>query len=265
MDTMRENRGGDGSQIAIRMRSVTKTYSSGATAVHALDGVDLDVYSGEVLLMVGPSGSGKTTLLSIMGCILRATSGSVRIHGREVADLSERELPGVRLGHIGFVFQSFNLFPALTAGENVELALDLKNIRGRKARGRTAELLERVGLSDKYNVFPAELSGGQKQRVAIARALAVDPHIILADEPTGALDSQNGHMVMEMLTRLAREKGRAVVIVTHDNRTFQQADRIVYIEDGKIREQPASQRRGVINERLCTNLLSCELGEFTTQ
>jgi putative ABC transport system ATP-binding protein len=222
---------------AIAVRNLTKTYESGEAAVQALREVDLDVANGEVVLLMGPSGSGKTTLLSIMGCILRPTSGSVRIRGREVTRLSEKELPRVRLDHIGFIFQGFNLFPTLTAGENVELALDLKSIRGKAARSRAGELLEQVGLSDKYNTFPSDLSGGQKQRVAIARALAGEPDIILADEPTGALDSHSGRTVIEMLRNLARQHGRAVAVVTHDNRTLEFGDRIVQIEDGRIKER----------------------------
>jgi putative ABC transport system ATP-binding protein len=196
--------------------------------------VDLEVAPGEVLMLLGPSGSGKTTLLSIMGCILRATSGSVRIEGREVAQLPESMLPRVRLEHFGFVFQGFNLFPALTAVENVELALDLRGVRGRLARKRAEEALTRVGLAGKAAVLPANLSGGQKQRVAIARALVGDPAILLADEPTAALDSDSGRVVMELLCILARERGRAVVLVTHDARTFRYADRIVEIEDGRV-------------------------------
>jgi putative ABC transport system ATP-binding protein len=222
---------------AISVRELTKTYSSGAAMVRALDGVNLDVCSGEMLMLVGPSGSGKTTLLSIMGCILRATSGSVRIGGREITRLGEGQLPRVRLDQIGFIFQGFNLFPTLTAGENVELALDLKGIRGKKAQGRAVELLERVGLGDKYRSYPADLSGGQKQRVAIARALAGDPEIILADEPTAALDSRSGRAVIEMLGRLAHERGRAVAIVTHDSRVIELADRTAHIEDGRLFER----------------------------
>jgi putative ABC transport system ATP-binding protein len=168
-----------------------------------------------------------------MGAILRPTSGSVKIQGREIADLTEKQLPRVRLDHIGFVFQGFNLFPTLSAAENIELALDLKGIRGSKAQRTAAGLLEQVGLGDKMRSFPGDLSGGQKQRVAIARALAGDPEIILADEPTAALDSHSGRVVMEMIRGLAHEKGRAVVIVTHDNRILEYADRVVRIEDGK--------------------------------
>ena len=223
----------------IKVRGVTKTFEEGAAAVRALNGVNLDVRRGEIVLLMGPSGSGKTTLLSIIGCILRPSAGSVEIAGREVTRLDERELPRVRLGQIGFVFQGFNLFPTLTAGENVELSLNLKGVRGREARRRAQPLLQQVGLAEKYDIYPANLSGGQKQRVAIARALAGDPEIILADEPTAALDSQSGRAVIELLRELAHARGRAVVLVTHDNRILEFADRIVHIEDGKIREESA--------------------------
>jgi putative ABC transport system ATP-binding protein len=222
-------------EAAVSVRSLTKTYASGAMEVRALDGVDLDVHAGEVLLLMGPSGSGKTTLVSIMGCILRPTSGSVKLRGAKVSSLTERELPRVRLDHIGFVFQGFNLFPTLTAGENVELSLDLKGIRGKPAQTRAAALLEQVGLGDKYRAWPANLSGGQKQRVAIARALAGEPEIILADEPTAALDSHSGRVVMEMLRDLAKRRNRAVTIVSHDNRILEYADRVVCIEDGRVK------------------------------
>ena len=223
-------------ETAVSVRSLTKTYAAGEAAVHALRHIDLDVTNGEVVLLMGPSGSGKTTLLSIMGCILRPTSGSVRVRGREVTHLKEKELPRLRLDHFGFIFQGFNLFPTLTAGENVEVALDLKGARTKVARRRARELIEQVGLSDKYDTFPSDLSGGQKQRVAIARALAGEPDIILADEPTAALDWQSGQGVLQMLRRLAHQQGRAVVIVTHDNRTLEFADRVVHIEDGRIKE-----------------------------
>lgn len=221
----------------IEIRDLYKTYGTGSAEVHALAGVDLDVDAGEVLMLMGPSGSGKTTLLSIMGCILRASSGSVRIAGQEVVRLPENKLPAIRLKHFGFIFQGFNLFPALTARENVELTLKLKGIPGGKAKAEAAALLEQVGLRDKLNSFPADLSGGQKQRIAIARALAGDPPIILADEPTAALDSQSGQTVMEILTGLARKRGRAVVVVTHDNRVLHYADRIVSIADGRVVRQ----------------------------
>jgi putative ABC transport system ATP-binding protein len=221
-------------QPAIAVRKLTKTYTEGASSSPALRGVDLDVNPGELVLLMGPSGSGKTTLLSIMGCILSPSSGSVRIAGREVGNLSQKELPDVRLENIGFVFQGFNLFPTLTAAENVELMLYLKGIRGEAATRRAGELLEQVGLGEKLQSFPADLSGGQKQRVAIARALAGDPKIVLADEPTAALDSHTGRTVIEMMQRLAHERARAVVVVTHDSRVAEFADRIVRIEDGLI-------------------------------
>jgi putative ABC transport system ATP-binding protein len=219
---------------AIKVRELTKKYEEGASGTLALRGVDLDVHAGELLMLMGPSGSGKTTLLSIMGCILTASSGSVQIAGTEVVGLNEKQLPALRLEHIGFVFQGFNLFPTLTAGENVELMLDLKGLSATKAKGRAQELFEQVGLAEKYSAFPSDLSGGQKQRIAIARALAGDPGIILADEPTAALDSSTGRNVMEMMTDLAHKRNRAVVIVTHDSRVLSFADRIVRIEDGAI-------------------------------
>ncbi|MCC7156714.1 MAG: ABC transporter ATP-binding protein [Bryobacterales bacterium] len=219
----------------IQIRNLVKQYGRGDAAVQALRGIDLDVHSGEILMLMGPSGSGKTTLLSIMGCILGATSGSVKIDGAEIMGLPESKLPGVRLRHFGFVFQGFNLFPALTARENVEVGLHLKKVRGGAARRQAESLLEQVGLGGKINSYPADLSGGQKQRVAIARALAGDPPILLADEPTAALDHQSGTNVMELLTSLAKERDRTVVIVTHDSRVLPYAGEIVHIEDGRIR------------------------------
>jgi putative ABC transport system ATP-binding protein len=222
---------------AISVRDVTKSYAEGTTQVSALRGVNLEVRRGEMVMLIGPSGSGKTTLLSIMGCILSASSGSVEIAGEEVAHLPESELPRVRRDHMGFVFQGFNLFPTLTAGENVGLMLDVKGIGGPLARKQSYELLDSVGLADKFDTSPANLSGGQKQRVAIARALAGDPEIILADEPTAALDSHTGRSVMEMLKSLAHDRGRAVVVVTHDPRVVEFGDRAIRIEDGLIASQ----------------------------
>ncbi|HEV3063136.1 MAG TPA: ABC transporter ATP-binding protein [Vicinamibacterales bacterium] len=213
---------------------LTKTYAQGDAAMRALDRVTLELRSGELALLVGPSGSGKTTLLSILGCILRPTGGTLRLLGEDVTKLAERDLPAVRRERIGFIFQAFNLFPTLTALQNVALALDLKGISGRAARDRAAALLGQVGLASKLGAYPADLSGGQKQRIAIARALAGDPPIILADEPTAALDSQSGRVVMDLLQRLARERGRAVAIVTHDNRMLGYADRLVRMEDGRV-------------------------------
>ncbi|MCC6535943.1 MAG: ABC transporter ATP-binding protein [Bryobacterales bacterium] len=221
-------------KTAIAVRGAGKIYGEGVSAVTALHPSDLDVHHGEVLVLAGPSGSGKTTLLSIMGGILRATSGSIRIADREIAGLRERDLPAVRLKHIGFIFQGFNLFPALTARENVEVALELHGVTGGAARKKAEALLDEMGLSPKLREYPANLSGGQKQRVAIARALAGDAPILLADEPTAALDSQSGRVVIDLLCRLARQQNRAVVIVTHDPRVLAHADRTVHIADGRI-------------------------------
>jgi putative ABC transport system ATP-binding protein len=219
---------------AICVRGVSKTYAHGAAAVRALTGIDLDLQCGELTLLMGPSGSGKTTLLSIMGCILRPTEGRVSILGEDVTGLGEHQLPRVRRDWIGFVFQQFNLFPTLTVLDNVCLAFDLRGLSRRQARRRATDILERLDLGDKLDAFPAELSGGQQQRVAIGRAMAGEPWVILADEPTAALDTRSGHAVMTLLKGLAREQGRAIVIVTHDNRLLNYADRIVQIEDGRV-------------------------------
>ncbi|MGA9127891.1 MAG: ABC transporter ATP-binding protein [Terracidiphilus sp.] len=219
---------------AITIRGVTKQYSEGAAGTLALAGVDLTVSRGEVVLMMGPSGSGKTTLLSIMGCILRPTSGQVLLEGKDVTAMNEKQLPAVRLQHIGFVFQGFNLFPTLTAGENVELSLKLKGVHRRQAKDEARSLLEQVGLGEKYNSFPSDISGGQKQRVAIARAIAGSPEVLLADEPTAALDTHTGKTIMGMMASMAHEQNRAVVIVTHDSRLAEFADRIVRLEDGRV-------------------------------
>jgi len=218
----------------IRARSLSKIYGSGGTELRALSGVNLEIRSGQLTLLMGPSGSGKTTLLSILGCILRASSGSLELLGEDVSTLPERALPRLRRDLIGFVFQGFNLFPALTAAENVALALDLRGIGAKSARRRAEELLAEVGLKDRMHVVPADLSGGQKQRVAIARALAGDPPIVLTDEPTAALDSTSGRTVIELLQRLAHQHARAVVMVTHDPRVLSYGDRILHLEDGRL-------------------------------
>ena len=218
----------------IRAKGLSKVYREGATELRALHEVDLDVRACELTLLMGPSGSGKTTLLSILGCILRASAGRLELLGEDVSSLPESELPRIRRETIAFVFQGFNLFPTLTAAENVALALDVRGIRGAAAKKRGEELLAEVGLAEKARSFPADLSGGQKQRVAIARALAGDPPILLADEPTAALDSTSGRTVIELLQRLARKHGRAVVLVTHDPRVLSFGDRIIHLEDGRI-------------------------------
>jgi len=219
---------------AIEIRSVTKNFDEGSTKTLALAGVDISVRRGEMVLLMGPSGSGKTTLLSIMGCILRPTAGQVLVQGRDVTAMKESDLPAVRLKHIGFVFQGFNLFPTLTAGENVELSLKLKGYRGEKVKDEARRLLTLVGLEAKYDAFPGDISGGQKQRVAIARAVAGEPEVLLADEPTAALDTHSGKSVVEMMRRLVHGQGKAAVIVTHDARLTEYADRVVHLEDGLI-------------------------------
>jgi putative ABC transport system ATP-binding protein len=227
------------SSALISLRDVDMVYGT-ASPVRALTGVTLDIVPGELAMIMGPSGSGKTTLLSVMGCMLRPSSGTVRICGRDVTGLGEAELPRVRLHCIGFIFQAFNLFAALTARGNIEIALELKGIRGAAARTRALDLLASVGLQEQAHRTPAELSGGQKQRVAIARALATEAPIILADEPTAALDSDSGHAVMQILGGLARDQSRAVIIVTHDARLQAFADRVLFMEDGRLQSGVAA-------------------------
>ena len=215
---------------SLEARGLSMVYGSGETAVHALDSVDIAVHPGEILALMGPSGSGKTTLLMILGCLLHPTSGQVRVEGRSLDGLPDRELARLRLSRMGFIFQSYNLFPALTALENVQVALELKG----RDLGEGTELLQRVGLEARLRNYPKQLSGGEKQRVAIARALAGDPAILLADEPTAALDSENGRSVVRLLGELAHDLGRAVVVVTHDPRVGELSDRVARIEDGRI-------------------------------
>jgi len=239
---MRNERAGE----VIRAKGLSKIYREGATELRALQEVDLEVRSGGLTLLMGPSGSGKTTLLSILGCILRASDGKLEILGEDVGALAERELPRIRREAIGFVFQGFNLFPTLTAAENVALALDLRGVRGAAARAGAEELLAEVGLAQKARSFPADLSGGQKQRVAIARALAGDPPILLADEPTAALDSTSGRTVIELLQRLAHKHGRAVVMVTHDPRVLAFGDRIIHLEDGRVLREEGNHASALV-------------------
>src|SRR5712664_2735285 len=229
----------------IRGKGLSKVYREGATELRAMQEVDLEVGAGELTLLMGPSGSGKTTLLSILGCILRASEGTLEVLGRDVSALPESELPRIRREGIGFVFQGFNLFPTLTAAENVALALDLRGVRAGEAKKRGEELLAEVGMAQKARSFPSDLSGGQKQRVAIARALAGDPPILLADEPTAALDWTSGRTVIELLQRLARVHGRAVVMVTHDPRVLSFGDRIIHLEDGRIVREEKSVTRAI--------------------
>ncbi len=223
------------SEWAIDARGVRKVFGKGALAFEALKGVDFEVARGEFVMLEGPSGSGKTTLLSILGCVLGPTVGEVFLQGERISGLRESDLPRIRTEYIGFIFQGNNLIASLTSEENVALQLELRGVPSRAALAEARVLLGKVGLGDKVGRKPMDLSGGQRQRVAIARALAGDPPVILADEPTAALDAENGRKVTEILRDLARERGHTVVVVTHDNRIFHLADRIVHIEDGLIR------------------------------
>ncbi len=220
--------------VLARLVGIAKTYGSGEAAVAALSNATLDIRAGEVTLIEGPSGSGKTTLISILGLLLTPTAGEVWLEGKSVARLGERALPGLRARNFGFVFQGFNLFPALTALENVAIAIRMKNPRARDADREARRLLEQVGLGPRMRYLPADLSGGQKQRVAIARALGGNPPILIGDEPTAALDTRTALSVMELLRQLADTEGRAVVVVTHDPRLERFADRVVRVEDGHI-------------------------------
>ena len=218
----------------VEATNVSKTLGSGPASVQALKGVDLTLNGGELTVLMGPSGSGKTTLLSILGCMLAPTAGTVRICGVSTGGAPPEELAKIRRQHIGFVFQSYHLFSTLTVAENVQLALDVRGEHGVKAVTKAEETLASVGLTPKMASFPRQLSGGEQQRVAIARAIVAEPSIILADEPTAALDAVNGHATMTILSALAKRQDRAVLVVTHDPRLFGFADRIIRIEDGLL-------------------------------
>jgi putative ABC transport system ATP-binding protein len=223
----------------LEARNVTKTYREGKHNVPVLHGVSLAVARGEVVAIVGPSGSGKTTLLCILGCLLTPTAGRVVIDGQVIDAECPDRLREIRRHSVGFVFQQFNLFPSLSAAENVQYALNLKGWRGRKALVEADRVLEAVGLSDRRDFRPRELSGGQRQRVAVARAIAGPAAVILADEPTGNLDSQSGSRVLALFRDLSRSEGRALLIVTHDPLVHAIADRIVTIRDGRLNQAEA--------------------------
>jgi putative ABC transport system ATP-binding protein len=218
----------------IQARSVEKHFAEGRESVPVLKGIDLDVARGEIVSLEGPSGSGKTTFLSILGCILTPTSGEVLIDGMRIDGRSDSRLAAVRKKSLGFVFQQFNLFPSLSALENVEYALNVKGVSGLAARNEAERVIEEVGLRDRKHFLPRDLSGGQKQRVAIARALAGSAPVLLADEPTANLDSVVGSQVLDMFRALAKRDNRALVIVTHDPKVRSIADRVVSIQDGRL-------------------------------
>jgi putative ABC transport system ATP-binding protein len=221
---------------ALQVQDVTKRFGAGATEVTAVRGVSLTIDPGEVVLIMGPSGSGKTTLLMMLGALLKPSEGIIRLNGQIISDLDERQLPEVRLRQFGFVFQDFNLLSALTALENVALVAALAGRKNGEARQRAEAVLARLGLGERLGFLPEKLSGGEKQRVAIARALVNDPAILFADEPTANLDSKIGHEIMRLLRSIAKEQGRSVVIVSHDLRIRDIADRVLWLEDGEFKE-----------------------------
>ncbi len=217
----------------IEMEGVRKVYATGSVAVEALKGIDLAIAKGEFVAIVGPSGSGKSTLMNLVGCLDTPTSGTYRLAGEDVSTLSRDALADVRNRRVGFVFQSFNLLPGISAFENVEMPLVFGGVAQRKRRDRVRELLSRVGLEDRMEHKPTELSGGQMQRVAIARALAMEPDVVLADEPTGNLDSSAGGDIMALFTELWSQ-GRTLVVITHDLSLARRAGRVVEVRDGRI-------------------------------
>jgi len=220
----------------LSVMNVTKRYGSGATEVTAVHDVSLAVAPGEIVLIMGPSGSGKTTLLSMLGALLKPSEGEIQLNSDVISALAENRLPNIRLRQFGFIFQDFNLLSALTAVENVAIVAELAGAKNGVARKKAAAVLIDLGLKERLNFLPEKLSGGEKQRVAIARALVNDPALILADEPTANLDSKIGHEIMRLLRQIAKEQGRSVVIVSHDERIKDIADRVLWLEDGQFKE-----------------------------
>ena len=234
----------------VRTTNLAKTFGAGPAEVRAVQGVSMAIAPGEIVLVMGPSGSGKTTLLSLIGALLRPTSGSIVLDGIEIGGLSDARLAELRARKIGFVFQAFNLLASLTVEENVLFPAGLVPGAEGAARARARTLLDRVGLTERRRFFPRSLSGGEKQRVAVARALINDPPLILADEPTGNLDSVRGQSVLMLLHDIARDDGRAVVIVTHDPRVEEIADRVLWLEDGALRDRKPA-RRSWVRDPVC--------------
>ena len=224
------------SKLAVRCRAVTKSYGAGEASVMALRGVNLEAYRGELLMIVGPSGCGKTTLISVIAGILDQDSGECEVFGRDFKHMDRKERARVRGASIGFVFQLFNLLPALNALENVSIPLLLNGMSRKQAEARAEEVLEEVNLGSRVDALPGKLSGGQQQRVAIARALVHSPELIVCDEPTSNLDHVTGHSVMELFREVAKSADRALIVVTHDPRIYEFADRIARMDDGRITE-----------------------------
>jgi putative ABC transport system ATP-binding protein len=223
-----------GADTVIQLEAVWKIYQMGDVQVQALSGIDLEIERGEFLAIAGASGSGKSTMMNLIGCLDLPSKGKISLNGTDIATLHESQLAQIRGKKIGFVFQQFNLIPTLTALENVMLPLEFQNVDSRKARESALELLKLVGLGERVRHLPSQLSGGQQQRVAIARALAVDPDIILADEPTGNLDSKTGEFVMNLLAEIHQKDTKTIILVTHDFYLVKRAERVVYLKDGKI-------------------------------
>jgi putative ABC transport system ATP-binding protein len=226
----------DSSSLAVRCQNVVKTYDTGGQKVTALNGVNLDIAMGELMMLVGPSGCGKTTLISVIAGILDQDSGHCEVFGKDLLAMSDQSKLDFRARNIGFVFQAFNLLPSLSATENVSIPLIINGMKRTDAERKASTVLEQVGLGTRVTALPSELSGGQQQRVAIARALVHSPRLIVCDEPTSSLDHETGHNVMTLLKDVALHKDRALVIVTHDARIFEFADRIAKMDDGHIIE-----------------------------
>ena len=224
------------SAATLQIAHITKRYGSSSTEVTAVRDVSLSVDPGEIVLIMGPSGSGKTTLLSMLGALLKPTEGEIHLNDTTISALAERQLPDIRLKQFGFIFQDFNLLSALTALENVAIVAELGGTKFGEARRKATALLTGLGLGERLDFLPEKLSGGEKQRVAIARALVNNPTLILADEPTANLDSKIGHEIMRLLRSIAKDQGRSVVIVSHDQRIKDIADRVLWLEDGEFKE-----------------------------
>lgn len=222
------------SDIAVLCRNVTKSFGEGNEKVMALRGIDIEISKGELMMFVGPSGCGKTTLISVIAGILDHDNGTCKVFNNDLKKLSNSEKIAFRAKNIGFVFQTFNLLPTLSAAENVSVPLIINNIPRREAINKASDLLERVGLGNRTEALPSELSGGQQQRVAIARALIHEPGIIVCDEPTSSLDHVTGMKVMELMREIVLKESRTLIVVTHDNRIFPYADRIAVMDDGKV-------------------------------
>ncbi len=238
------------SEVVMEAVNVAKVLGSGPSQIRALKGVNLTLRGGELTLLMGPSGSGKTTLLSILGCMLTPTEGTILVRGASIEGKGPEDLAKLRRENIGYVFQSYHLFPTLSAADNVRLAIDVRDERGRNAKARAREALARVGLAQKTTSYPRQLSGGEQQRVAIARAVVGEPSVVLADEPTAALDSENGKAIMGILAGIAKDPKRGVLVVTHDPRLVPYANRIVHIEDGNIVNEEVRHKPRTIAEAL---------------